>query len=139
ERLAAGADIATATQPEKGYATSASNNMVDRDEEFNTRLGSYRGWRNAIEKVKPISRTPARLNLTKLVLDANCQTSEEAINYLIGRFFSVSIDQGTRQQIADFLTQQLGTNNIQEAQTFSEEALRETFHLLLSLPEYQLG
>ncbi len=139
ERLAAGADIATATQPEDGYATSASNNMVDRDEEFNTRLGSYRGWRTAIEKVKPISRAPARLNITKLVLDANCQTSEDAINYLINRFFSVSIDQGTRQQITDFLTQQLGTDNIPAAKTFSEEALRETFHLLLSLPEYQLG
>jgi len=139
ERLATGADIATATQPEDSYATSASNNMVDRDEEFNTRLGSYRGWRMAIEKVKPIIRTSAQLNLTQMVLAAKCKTSEDAIDYLIKRFFAVPIDQDTKKLIANFLTDQLGTNDIKEASTFSEEALRETFHLLLSLPEYQLG
>ena len=139
ERLAEGADIATATQPEDSYATSASNDMVDRDEEFNTRLGSYRGWRMAIEKVKPINRAPARLNLTKMVLDAKCNTSREVVDYLIKRFFTIPIDQETKKLIADFLTDQLGTNDIKEAQTFSEEAMRETFHLLLSLPEYQLG
>ena len=139
ERLATGADIATATQPEDSYATSASNNMVDRDEEFNTRLGSYRGWRMAIERVKPISRTPARLNLTKMILAAKCTNTEEVVDYLSKRFFTISIDQDTKKLIADFLEKQLGTNNIIDAQTFSEEAVRETFHLLLSLPEYQLG
>jgi uncharacterized protein (DUF1800 family) len=139
ERLANGADIATATQPEDSYATSASNNMVDRDEEFNTRLGSYRGWRMAIERVKPISRTPARLNLTKMVLAANCRNTEDVVDYLTKRFFTIPVDQDTKKLIADFLGKQLGTNNIKEAETFSEEAMRETFHLLLSLPEYQLG
>jgi hypothetical protein len=113
--------------------------MVDRDEEFNTRLGSYRGWRMAIERVKPISRTPARLNLTKMVLAANCKNTEDVVDYLTKRFFTTPVDQDTKKLIADFLGKQLGTNNIKEAETFSEEAMRETFHLLLSLPEYQLG
>jgi hypothetical protein len=139
KRLAAGADIATATQPEDSYATSASNDMVDRDEEFNTRLGSYRGWRKAIEKVKPIDRSPASIDLTKMLIEARCQSTDEAVEYLIKRFFSISIDKKTQQEITNFLTRQLGTNDLEAAKTFSEEALRETLHLLLSLPEYQLG
>lgn len=139
KRLAAGADIATATQPEDSYATSASNDMVDRDEEFNTRLGSYRGWRKAIEKVKPIDRSPASIDLTKMLIEARCQSTDEAVEYLIKRFFSISIDKKTQQEITNLLTRQLGTNDLEAAKTFSEEALRETLHLLLSLPEYQLG
>ena len=33
-----------------------SNMMADRDEDFNTRYGSYRGWQMAVSKVKPIKR-----------------------------------------------------------------------------------
>jgi len=74
-----------------------------------------------------------------MVLAAKCTSAEEVVDYLTRRFFTISIDQDTKKLIADFLEQQLGTNSIIDARTFSEEAVRETFHLLLSLPEYQLG
>jgi hypothetical protein len=44
----------------------------DRDEDFNTRLASYHAWRKAIEKVKPIPRVYAQLNLTSMVQQAGC-------------------------------------------------------------------
>ena len=31
-----------------------SNQLADRDEDFNTRYGSFRGWQMAIQRVKPI-------------------------------------------------------------------------------------
>jgi acyl carrier protein len=74
-----------------------------------------------------------------MVLAANCKNTEDVVDYLTKRFFTTPVDQDTKKLIADFLGKQLGTNNIKEAETFSEEAMRETFHLLLSLPEYQLG
>ena len=37
---------------------------ADKDEDFNTRLGSYRGWQKAIQKVKPIPRFAPKINLT---------------------------------------------------------------------------
>lgn len=139
ERLANGEDVATATRPADSYATSASNDMVDRDEEFNTRLGSYRGWRLAIERVRPIERRPPRLDLTLMLSQAGCRTAKEGVNHLVMRFFSSPIDKETKESITKFLVQQLGTSDLTEAQSFSEQALRETLHLLLSLPEYQLG
>ena len=39
--------------------------MADRDEDFNTRYGSYRGWQMAIEKVKPIPRTVPQIDLDR--------------------------------------------------------------------------
>ena len=116
-----------------------SNRNVDRDEDFNTRYASYRGWQMAIERVKPIPRTVARLDLTRMVLDAGCQTPRDAVVYLEGRFLSVQLDEATRQAMADFLGKELGTTDLAAARTFAEEALRQTLHLLLSRPEYQLG
>ena len=40
-----------------------SNMNADRDEDFNTRYGSFRGSQMAIERVKPIPRDTAQVNL----------------------------------------------------------------------------
>jgi len=139
DRLAQGFDVGTATQPADRYVTSASNDMVDRDESFNTRLGSYRGWRMAIEKVKPLSRHTAHLNLTEMVIGAGCKTPTDVIEYFENRFFSLQLDTDTKNTLVTFLREQLGTDDLISSSTYSEEGLRATLHLLLSLPEYQLG
>jgi hypothetical protein len=113
--------------------------MVDRDEEFNTRLGSYRGWRMAIEKVKPIPRTTAQLDLTAMIDNAGCTTARQAVDYLTARFLSVPLGASTRDAITAYLEGQLGGSELGQAQTYMEEPLRSTLHLILSLPDYQLG
>ena len=139
DRLADGADVATATEPPGRYMSSVSNSMVDRDEEFNTRLGSYRGWRMAIEKVKPIPRTTAQLDLTAMVENAGCATARQAVDYLAARFLSVPLDAQTRDALTAYLEGQLGGSDLAAATTYMEEPLRSTLHLILSLPDYQLG
>lgn len=139
DRLALGADVATATQPVGSYAVAESNRMVDRDEDFNTRLGSYRGWRMAIEKVKPIPRTTARLDLAGMVRKAGCENAQQAVDYLLNRFISVPIDIKTRIALSDYLEAELGGNDLLLADSYLEEPLRATLHLILSLPHYQLG
>jgi hypothetical protein len=139
DRLADGADIATATEPPGRYMSSVSNSMVDRDEEFNTRLGSYRGWRMAIEKVKPIPRGTAQLDLTAMIQNAGCTTAQQAVDYLAARFLSVPLDAQTRDALTAYLATQLGGSNLVPAATYMEEPLRSTLHLILSLPDYQLG
>lgn len=116
-----------------------SNSMADRDEAFNTRLGSYRGWRMAIEKVKPIPRTTAKLDLTGMVFSAGCKNAQQAVDYLSSRFLLVTLDSHTRKTLADFLGSELGTDDLAQAGTYLEEPLRATLHLILSLPDYQLG
>ena len=139
DRLADGDDVATATEPPGRYTSSVSNSMVDRDEAFNTRLGSYRGWRMAIEKVKPIPRTAAQLDLTAMVESAGCTTAQQAVDYLAARFLSVPLDAQTRQALTAYLEGELGGSDLTQARTYMEESLRSTLHLILSLPDYQLG
>ena len=55
----------TATIPDdtKSGDMAESNMSADRDEDFNTRYGSFRGSQMAIERVKPIPRDTAQVHL----------------------------------------------------------------------------
>ncbi len=141
EKLARGQDISSATAPDNKDMTSISNMMADRDEDFNTRYASYRGWQMALEKVKPLSRHPARLDLTKMVMSSKIppKTAAEVVDYFVHRMFQTPPSSETRQRLADFLEKDLGTKDIMQAQTYMEESLRSLLHLILSSPEYQLG
>ena len=58
QRIRDGMDITSATQPSnigEGAVMAESNQLADRDEDFNTRYGSFRGWQMAIQRVKLIS------------------------------------------------------------------------------------
>ncbi|MEM9316400.1 MAG: DUF1800 domain-containing protein, partial [Pseudomonadota bacterium] len=106
---------------------------------FNTRYGSYRGWQMAIERVKPIPRHTARLNLTTLVLDGGAETPRDAVELLTARFFTVQPTPARRDRIAGFLRDSIGSDDLGTVASYLEEPLRQALHLLLSEPEYQLG
>ena len=69
DRIQQGMDISAATMDDSKMGGMAESNMeADRDEEFNTRYGSFRGSQMAIERVKPIVRDAAPTNLTRMVV-----------------------------------------------------------------------
>ena len=143
EKIRAGLDISTATKPvgkdgEKDMM-AMSNAMADRDEDFNTRYASYRGWQMAVEKVKPIPRNTARLDLTAMVMGEGCKTTAQVVDYLAHRFLRVPMQAATRQQLIEFLTTELGTDQVSQAASYMEDPLRTLLHLIMSTPEYQLG
>ena len=138
DKLAMGIDISTATKPEGKEMTSMSM-QADRDEDFNTRLASYHAWRKAIERVKPIPRHYAKLDLSAMVRKAGCKTAQDAVDHLLARFLSTSIDTQSRQKIAAMLQADLGTADLKQAESYMEDALRNALHVILSLPAYQLG
>lgn len=140
QRLRQGMDITQATSSaELSGDVAESNLLADRDEDFNTRYGTYRGWQMAIERVKPIIRDTARLTLAHQVLAANCTTPEQVVAFFERQFFSVTLTNIDRTELAKYLTEQLGTSDIKAASSYLEEPLRQFLHLMLSLPEYQLG
>ena len=143
EFIRRGEDITTATQASNGgenmITMSEGSMMADRDEDFNTRYGSYRGWQMAIEKVKPIKRVAAKLNISKMVLSNGARTSEDAVNYLLNRFLSVPVSDKKRLQLINFLDFALGTDDLIESESYLEDPLRLVLHLIMSEPEYQLG
>ena len=141
ENLARGLDIGNATAPDNKDAMATSSMMADRDEDFNTRYASYRGWQMALERVKPLPRDTAKLDLTKLVLESKSppKTPAEVVDFLVSRMFLVTPSPEARERLAQFLEKELGTKDITQAQSYMEESLRTLLHLILSLPEYQLG
>lgn len=137
-----GADITSATKSSNGgnsMMMSESNMMADRDEDFNTRYGSYKGWQMAVSKVKPIIRDTININFTSMVLNSGAKNPQEAVDYLIDRFLIVKINDIKRDMIVSFLSNNLGTNNLMQAETYLEDSLRLVLHLIMSQPEYQLG
>ena len=140
DKLAQGMDVTTATQPEgKNMGEMSQSMQGDRDEDFNTRLASYHAWRKAIEKVKPISRDTAQVNLTQLIRQADCHTTAQAVDHLLLRFLSVPIADGVRKKLTAMLSEDLGTTDLNLADSYMEDALRNLLHVVLSLPAYQLG
>jgi hypothetical protein len=141
DKIRAGLPISTATMPDRGSegGLAESNMLADRDEDFNTRYGSFRGWQMAIERVKPIPRHAAGVSLTRMVLDAGSKNTSEVVDYFIRRFMRVTPVAEKRKSMIDFLTRELGTSDIATAKTYMEDPLRLLLHLILSEPEYQLS
>src|SRR5262249_52363479 len=146
-RILRGLDITAATMGKTADGASggpmagdkAMANVLANHEEFNTRYGSLKGWQEAPRKVKPILRAPAQFSLTEIVLAARAETTADAVDLLLKRFLTVPVDGKARATLIAFLDGQLGTGNIARAQTYLEEPLRSVVHLILSMPEYQLG
>lgn len=143
-RLRAGEDMISATRPveiDAGMSEDmmAMSNQVDREEAFNTRYGSYRGWQMAIERVKPIERDIAPLNLENLVVAHELATPRAVVDYFAARFLSVPLAEDTADALAATFAREIGTEDVLAARTTLEEPLRMLMHLLLSRPEFQLG
>jgi len=140
QRIREGMDISSATKDEgKDGEMAESNRNADRDEEFNTRYGSFRGSQMAIERVKAIPRDTAQVNLSRMITDAGVQNTTQAVNYLIARFMRVPPGTDARQKLVAFLDKELGTSEIGAARTYMEQPLRLVLHLIMSQPEYQLS
>jgi uncharacterized protein (DUF1800 family) len=143
ERIAQGLDITSATKPGTskaggGEMSAMSNLMADRDEDFNTRYASYRGWQMAIEKVRPIPRRTAAIDLTGMVRANGLSTTTEVVDYFGRRFLRLPLEPDQGARLVAFLDTELGTNQVSVAETYMEDSLRMLLHLIMSTPEYQL-
>ena len=141
DKIRAGKDISTATVPERGSegGLAESNMLADRDEDFNTRYGSFRGWQMALERVKPIPRPTAQVNLSRMVTNEGLKNTIDVVDYFIRRFMRVPPADEKRQALIAFLNKEWSTPDVAVATTYMEDSLRLALHLLLSEPEYQLS
>ena len=79
------------TEATKDGTGDAESNQVDRDEDYNTRYASYRGYTMAFERTKPIPRRAADFSLTSLTAAAGATTPEAVVDHLAARFLSVPL------------------------------------------------
>jgi len=128
ENLAKGMNITEATK--EGTGDAESNAQVDRDEDYNTRYASYRGYLMAFERTKPIPRRAADLNLVAMIAAARAATADAVVDHFAKRFLSVPLSAKDRTAFVEFM---------RGRSLSSESDLRELLYLVLSTPEYQLS
>jgi uncharacterized protein (DUF1800 family) len=139
QRLRDGYDIGAATAVNDPAAMSEFDRVaLERDEKFNTRISGYIGWEQAARKLIPTPRDAARFDLTDMVLASGATTTSEAVGYLASRMLRVPASAAMRQALDAFLAKELGTDRLDRAETYMEDALRMTVHLIMSTPEYQI-
>ena len=139
-RLRDGYDIGAATAVNDPSKMSTFDMVaLERDEKFNTRISGYVGWQQAASKLIPTPRRAAQFNLTQMVVESGARTTAEAVDYLMSRTLRVPAAEPTRNAFVEFLTRELGTDSIERAKSYMEDALRMTVHLIMSTPEYQLA
>ncbi len=139
QRLRDGYDIGAATAvSDPANMTTFDRVALERDERFNTRISGYIGWEQAARKLIPTPRHAARCDLTRMVLESGAKTTGEAVDHLMGRALRVPASKDLRDALVAFLTKELGTDSVERAKTYMEDALRMTMHLVMSTPEYQI-
>ena len=139
QRLRDGLDVGAATAVNDPANMSAFDlSALERDERFNTRISGYVGWQQAARKLIPTPRQAAQFDLTAMVVASGAKTTAEAVDYLLWRLLRVPAAPLTRDALVTFLTKELGTDTVDRAKTYMEDALRLTVHLIMSTPEYQI-
>lgn len=126
----------TAATLEDGAAPSATAGI---QETFNTRYASLIGYAEAVRKLKPIPRAAARFSLSHIVLEAGAKTTGEAVDLLINQLLRVALSAPARAALIGTLSDDLGTTELAEAESYMEHGLRIVAHLIMSSPQYQLA
>ena len=135
ERLAQGMNITAATQ----QGDAESSQLADRDEDYNTRYGGYMGYVTAFERLHPIPRRAADLDLARMIEEAGVSAVVDVVDHLIKRFLRVELSGADRAVLIDFLGNELAADEVGRASPQTETALRALLYLILSTPEYQLA
>ncbi len=134
-RLEQGMNITAATQE----GDAESSRLVDRDEDYNTRYGGYMGYVMAFERLIPIPRATADLDLVGLVTAADATTVDAIVDHFVRRFLRVPVDDAARAVLVERLRDDLGGDRLPGPGPRVEGALRSLLYLVLSAPEYQLA
>ena len=94
----------------EGTGDAESNAQVDRDEDYNTRYASYRGYVMAFERTKPIPRHVADLSLTAMIAAAHADTADAVVDHFANRFLSVPLAAKDRAVFVEFLRGQVASD-----------------------------
>ncbi|MEQ1899428.1 MAG: DUF1800 domain-containing protein [Devosia sp.] len=126
----------TAATLEDGAALSSAGGI---QETFNTRYASLAGYQEALRRLKPIPRAAARFDLTTTIHKAGAKTTTEAVDVVLALLLCVPLSASARISLITTLTEELGTDQLAEAESYMEYGLRLVAHLVMSSPQYQLA
>ena len=124
------------TVPERA---SSNNFQISRTPDYNLAIGLRNGYQAALERVKPIPRATAGIDLVSILKGEKVKTVEAAVDHLARRLLRTPIHENDRRALVGFLNQQVGGDKINYSHPGLEESLRRLVHFIMSMPEYQLS
>ncbi|NMA99497.1 MAG: DUF1800 domain-containing protein [Phyllobacteriaceae bacterium] len=133
--IIAGMEITAATLEDD----AAPSSTAGIQETFNTRYASLIGYSEALRKLKPLPRAAAQFSLTEIVLAAEARTASDAVDVLLLQFLRVPVAPQARDALIKTLADQLGTDDLEDAESYLEHPLRSVAHLIMSSPQFQLA
>jgi uncharacterized protein (DUF1800 family) len=110
-----------------------------KGEAVNPELGVYNASLRMQRVMKRIPPAPAQFSAAALVREDGAQTAGDVVDAFARRFLLLPLAPADRDAIVGFLRERLGGDALDLAGSQTEQALRETLHLILSTPEYQMG
>ena len=117
---------------------SPSTKRLMRIQESNNTVGVYHAYVMINQRVKDVPPTPTNIDLVKMLNDAGVTTAPSAVEYLELRFLRMRPTDSDRIAVIQFLVEKLGGESIDFSQQWLNTNLKESLHIILSLPEYQL-
>lgn len=119
--------------------TKSQMGKVAQGEQYNLAVGVYTGHVQANDRVKPIPRTLAEVDVAGMAQAAGVETVKEAVDYFSRRFLRVPLSEQRRDAVLNYLEDANGSDRLNYGAADVEETLRRLLHLILSAPEYQLA
>lgn len=118
---------------------SRSNNyQISRTPDYNLAIGIRNGYQKALERIRPIPRATAVIDLVSMLKREKVKTADAAVDHFLRLLLRIPVHEKDRTALISFLRQQVGGDKIKYDRPGLEESLRRLVHLIMSMPEYQL-
>ena len=107
---------------------------INSTPDYDLKVGVYRGYVKAFQRVKVVPATPAGLSLAVMAKSAGIKTADQAVDYFSLRFLRLPLTVDARTSLVDFVIKQWGSSQIDYAAAHLEKSLRELVHLIHEFP-----
>ena len=121
-----------------GAAGMSKAAQMAETEFYNLGVGVYTGFIEAYNRVKPIPRTPAPVDVLTVTQATGLGTPEAIVDGLGRNFLLTELAPTRRAALVAFLQGELAGQGPNPSDPRLPDALRRTLELVLSAPEYQL-
>ena len=109
------------------------------DQSYNIFRGVYNGAVMTLKKIKKDPIVVAKVDLVGMIRTSGAKDTGAVVDYFGRRFLSVPLAASDRERLVQYLNERLGQKIIDFSRDGLETDLRETLHLIMSMPEFQLA
>ena len=115
------------------------NRYANPAETYNAEMGYGLGVMKAKARVKPVQKIAADIELVNMAREAGVGTVEEAVDHFAQRLLLVPLGDKAWAEMVAWMHDAVGSSRLDYEAANTERVLRRLAHLIMSLPEYQLG